>query len=59
MRQGDEEKREQESGEAGLLRYEPPVIEWEEPLAAVAKLGAACAKFPVGDPQCAFNPAAS
>ena len=40
-------------------RYEPPAIEWEEPLTAVAQMAAACAKFPMADPQCSTNPQAS
>lgn len=33
-------------------RYEPPAIQWEEPLEAVARFAAACAKMPSQSPQC-------
>lgn len=56
---GDGSSDEKHETPAEAPRYEPPAIEWEEQLHAVARFAAACARRPAESPDCELGGALS
>lgn len=56
---GTESRSEESPDPVETPGYDPPAIEWEEPLGTVARFAAACGRLPLGDLQCEVNPATS